>query len=218
MAVIVNILKEVVKLKFNDKMEKLEYEVDCVVEDIRKGKSPGLNIKQLLENIEKAKKEKEKVEKTRKDAERIYDALVIAKKIYDATDKSTTIASALNPAAAAIGYATRFLIDLAEKAGFNIALDSISFDGDSSYRVEGEALSDNDVISYLNRIRKTDVFSKVFLEKSFIKGEGTNIKSFVISISVKAELMNAKNLEEKIEKIDGQLEDEDSQDPESEAN
>lgn len=115
MAVIVNILKEVVKLKFNDKMEKLEYEVDCVVEDIRKGKSPGLNIKQLLENIEKAKKEKEKVEKTRKDAERIYDALVIAKKIYDATDKSTTIASALNPAAAAIGYATRFLIDLAEK-------------------------------------------------------------------------------------------------------
>jgi len=114
--------------------------------------------------------------------------------------------------------ASKVLIDLAEKAGFNIALDSISFDGDTNYKVEGEALSDNDVISYLNRIRKTDIFSKVFLEKSYIKGEGSNIKSFLLSIGVKPELMMAKNLEEKIENENDQLESGNGQDQESEAN
>ena len=91
--------------------------------------------------------------------------------------------------------AAQVLIDLAEKAGFNIALASIVFDGSNKYAVEGEALSDNDVISYLNRIRKTEIFDKVVLEKSFIAVEGSNIKSFVINISVFSDLMNAKNLQ-----------------------
>ena len=91
--------------------------------------------------------------------------------------------------------AAQVLIDLADKAGFNIALASIVFDGSNNYAVEGEALSDNDVISYLNRIRKTEIFDKVVLEKSFIAAEGSNIKSFVINISVFSELMNAKNLQ-----------------------
>ena len=90
--------------------------------------------------------------------------------------------------------AAQVLIDLADKAGFNIALASIIFDGSNNYALEGEALSDNDVISYLNRIRKTEIFDKVILEKSFIAVEGSNIKSFVINISVLSELMNAKNL------------------------
>jgi type IV pilus assembly protein PilN len=92
--------------------------------------------------------------------------------------------------------AAKVLIDLAEKAGFNIALASIVFDGSTSYALEGEALSDNDVISYLNRIRATELFDTVVLEKSFIKTQGTNIKSFIINVSVRLELMNAKSLEE----------------------
>jgi len=91
--------------------------------------------------------------------------------------------------------ASKVLQDLADKAGFNIALASIVFDGINNYAIEGEALSDNDVISYLNRIRKTEIFDKVVLEKSFISVEGSNIKSFVINIGVRPELMNAKNLE-----------------------
>tara|TARA_B110000444_G_scaffold257565_1_gene296278 strand:+ start:1980 stop:3755 length:1776 start_codon:yes stop_codon:yes gene_type:complete len=91
--------------------------------------------------------------------------------------------------------ASQVLQDLAEKAGFNIALSTILFDGGTNYEIEGEALSDNDVISYLNRIRKTEIFDKVVLEKSFIAVEGSNIKSFVIKISVRSELMNAKNLQ-----------------------
>ena len=91
--------------------------------------------------------------------------------------------------------ASQVLLDLADKAGFNIALSTIVFDGNLNYAVEGEALSDNDVISYLNRIRKTEIFDKVVLEKSFISSEGSNIKSFVIKIGVRSELMNAKDLQ-----------------------
>jgi len=111
MAVVVEILKVLVKKEFNEKMIEIEYEVDCIVEDIRKGKSPGLNTKIAMENIEEAVRVRGEVDKVKRDGERIYKALVIAKTVYDATDKSTTIGAALNPAAAAIGYATRFLID-----------------------------------------------------------------------------------------------------------
>ena len=104
MAVVVEILKVLVKKEFNEKMIEIEYEVDCIVEDIRKGKSPDLNARL-----------KGEVDKTKEDAERIYKALVIVKTVYDATDKSTTIGAALNPVAAAIGYATRFLIEAAKK-------------------------------------------------------------------------------------------------------
>jgi type IV pilus assembly protein PilN len=91
--------------------------------------------------------------------------------------------------------AAKVLIDLAEQAGFNIALSAIVFDGTTKYEIEGEALSDGDVINYLTRIRQTDIFEKVVLEKSFIAKEGSNIKSFLINISVKPELMKAKNLQ-----------------------
>ena len=92
-------------------MVEVEHEVDCIVEDIRKGKSPGLNTKIAMENIEEAVRLKGEVDKVKKDGERIYNTLIVAKAVYDATDKSTTIGAALNPVAAAIGYATRFIID-----------------------------------------------------------------------------------------------------------
>ena len=92
--------------------------------------------------------------------------------------------------------AAKVLVDLANKAGFNVALAGIVFDGNSSYLIKGEALSDKDVINYLTRIRDVPIFESVILEKSFIALEGTNIKSFVIKIEVKKELMNAKNLQE----------------------
>ena len=97
--------------------------------------------------------------------------------------------------------AAKVLIDLAGEAGFNIALASIVFDGSTGYSIEGEALSDGDVINYLTRIRQTELFDKVVLEKSYIKSEGTNIKSFVIKIDVKVELMNAKNLQDEVDSM-----------------
>ena len=48
--------------------------------------------------------------------------------------------------------AAKVLIELAGNAGLNIALTKISFDGNITYNIEGEALSDSDVINYLSKI------------------------------------------------------------------
>ena len=91
--------------------------------------------------------------------------------------------------------AAKVLVELAEKAGINIALSTISFDGSVIYSIEGEALSDSDVINYLSRIREIEIFDSVILEKSFIAVEGSNIKSFLIEITVKEDYMSRQNLE-----------------------
>ena len=98
--------------------------------------------------------------------------------------------------------AARVLVDLASKAGSNIALSGVNFDGNYSYVVNGQALSDKDVINYLTRIRDIPIFASVVLEKSFIAMEGSNIKEFLIKIDVYEDLMNAQNLDEKIEGMD----------------
>tara|TARA_B100001121_G_C18547582_1_gene553813 strand:- start:13 stop:765 length:753 start_codon:yes stop_codon:yes gene_type:complete len=90
--------------------------------------------------------------------------------------------------------AAKVLVELAEKAGMNIALATIRFDGNISYEIEGEALSDSDVIKYLSRIREIEIFDSVVLEKSYIAQEGSNIKAFIINIDVKNEFMNLQNL------------------------
>ena len=95
--------------------------------------------------------------------------------------------------------AAKVLVDLANEAGFNIALSGIEFDGNFSYEVNGEALSDKDVINYLTRIRSIPIFASVVLEKSYLAVAGSNIKTFIIQIDVYENLMNAQNLDEAIE-------------------
>ncbi len=91
--------------------------------------------------------------------------------------------------------AAKVLVELAERAGTNIALSSIKFDGLVTYSINGEALSDSDVINYIARIREIKIFESVILEKSFIANDVSNIKSFIINIIVKKEFMMQKNLE-----------------------
>ena len=98
--------------------------------------------------------------------------------------------------------AAKVLVDLSNKAGFNIALSGITFDGGNSYIVNGEALSDVDVINYLTRIRDVPIFKSVILEKSYMALEGTNIKNFIIKIDVHENLMNAQNLQEELESME----------------
>tara|TARA_B100000965_G_scaffold406525_1_gene445916 strand:+ start:371 stop:2155 length:1785 start_codon:yes stop_codon:yes gene_type:complete len=98
--------------------------------------------------------------------------------------------------------AAKVLVSLAEKAGLNIALATIIFDGNVQYKIEGEALSDSDVINYLSRIREIEIFDSVVLEKSFLATEGSNIKSFHINIDVKSEFMSRKNLERNMEAVE----------------
>ena len=59
MAIISEILRKELKKIVHKKIEKLDYEVDCVVEDIRQGQGGGLNTEKIIKTIEKAKKDAE---------------------------------------------------------------------------------------------------------------------------------------------------------------
>ena len=90
--------------------------------------------------------------------------------------------------------AAKVLWDIADAAGVNVALSEVIFDGLNGYTLNGQALSDTDVINYISRIRENPIFLSITLEKSFIADLASEIKSFIIQIKVKPELMNAKTL------------------------
>ena len=92
--------------------------------------------------------------------------------------------------------AAKVLSDIAVAAGGEVALSEVVFDGVNGYTLNGQALSDTDVINYISRIRENPIFLSITLEKSFISDLGSEIKSFIIQIKVKPELMNAKTIEE----------------------
>ena len=87
--------------------------------------------------------------------------------------------------------AAKVLREIAFKAGFNVVLTNLDFNGVEKYEVKGEALSDADVIKYITRVKETNLFENVVLEKSSIATEGSTIKTFVMKIIIKPELINS---------------------------
>ena len=78
------------------------------------------------------------------------------------------------------------------KVGEDIKIvDNLDFNGVEKYEVKGEALSDADVIKYITRVKETNLFENVVLEKSSIATEGSTIKTFVMKIIIKPELINS---------------------------
>ena len=63
------------------------------------------------------------------------------------------------------------------------------------YSVKGEALNDKTVVNYINKVREKEIFNKVVLEKSSIAKEGSKIKTFIVKVYVKPELMNTQNIQ-----------------------
>lgn len=89
----------------------------------------------------------------------------------------------------------KVLKEIAYKAGFNIVLTNLDFDGMDKYAVKGEALSDADVIKYITRVKGTELFQNVVLEKSSIAKEGSTVKKFVMKLIIKPELINSQVIE-----------------------
>ena len=86
-------------------------------------------------------------------------------------------------------YAKMIIEEIAKAAGFKIALDNLSFDGYDTYTLNGQSTSDAELINYITRIKEADVFQNVLLEKSFIEKEGSTIKSFVMKLTVKYDII-----------------------------
>ena len=92
--------------------------------------------------------------------------------------------------------AAKVLSDLAYSAGPGIAFVEIKYEGGEMYSVKGEALNDKTVVDYINEVREKEIFNKVVLEKSSIAKEGSKIKTFIVKVYVKPELMNTQNIKE----------------------
>ena len=91
--------------------------------------------------------------------------------------------------------AAKVLREIAYQAGFNIVLTNLDFNGQEKYEVKGEALSDSDVIKYITRVKETELFENVVLEKSSLAQEGSTIKKFVVKLIIKPELINSQLVE-----------------------
>ena len=118
-----------------------------------------------------------------------YSALISEKdKINEQLKLSETATTNQNIAA-------KVLREIAYQAGFNIVLTNLDFNGQEKYEVKGEALSDADVIKYITRVKKTELFENVVLEKSSLAQEGSTIKKFVVKLIIKPELINSQLVE-----------------------
>lgn len=91
--------------------------------------------------------------------------------------------------------AAKVLREIAYQAGFNIVLTNLDFNGQEKYEVQGEALSDADVIKYITRVKETKLFENVVLEKSSLAQEGSTIKKFIVKLIIKDELINSQLVE-----------------------
>jgi len=115
MAIAADKLRELIRKEVNKNIEKLDHDVDCICEDLRKGKSSGVNIAKTKKFIEDSATVIQKIEKTIETIKKVRTALEATKKATEASRKAGIISGALNPAGAAIGVALEFVITKAEE-------------------------------------------------------------------------------------------------------
>ena len=122
MGIAADALRKVIRDQVNKNIEKLDHDVDCIVKDLRKGKSSGVNIKKTTKFIEDSKEVIEKVDKTLETLKKIEKTLDASRKTAEAARKANVVGSAapgLN-AMAALGVAAEFIIK-----GLNAEVDDL---------------------------------------------------------------------------------------------
>tara|TARA_B100000287_G_scaffold414974_1_gene448076 strand:+ start:1161 stop:1664 length:504 start_codon:yes stop_codon:yes gene_type:complete len=108
-------LRKNIKQELNNNAEKIDHDCDCIVEDIRKGKDQGNNIKKTLKFIEDVSKAIAHIKRIIKTVKSIQETLEATKEVAEAGRKASIISSALNPAAAASAIVQETVIKKAEE-------------------------------------------------------------------------------------------------------
>ena len=105
-------LKKLIDDSIEKEKQKLDKKVDKALNLYRKGseEADGM-VNEVESNIEKAKDAKEKVSDSIESIKSIRKSFDAGRKVAESTEKASTIGSALNPAAAAIAFAQKFIID-----------------------------------------------------------------------------------------------------------
>ena len=105
-------LKKLIDDSIEKEKQKLDKKVDKALNLYRKGseEADGM-VNEVESNIEKAKDAKEKVSDAIDRIKSIRLSFDSGRKVAESTEKASTIGSALNPAAAAIAFAQKFIIE-----------------------------------------------------------------------------------------------------------
>ena len=112
-------LRHLIKQQVNKNIQKLDHDVDCIVKDLRKGKSSGVNVKKTKKFIQDSIELAKKIDKNVKTLKKIQRALENTRKGAEAARKANVVGSAapgLN-AMAALGVAAEFVIEKLKKEG-----------------------------------------------------------------------------------------------------
>ena len=110
MSVISDKLKSTIDKVFSAPKTSISKQIDGIIKNVRLGKSEGKKIKEIKEKIEPTEKTINQVKDAVKTVKSVQESLEAAKIAAEATEKANTIASALNPAAAAIAFAQAFIV------------------------------------------------------------------------------------------------------------
>ena len=94
-------LRSSIKKELSSTSKKIDRDCDCIVEDIRKGKDQGQNIKKTLKFIADVTKAIVYIQGIIKTVKSIQKTVEATQSVAEAGRKASIISSALNPAAAA---------------------------------------------------------------------------------------------------------------------
>ena len=105
-------VKKLIDNEIKKQKDKLDLKVDNAINLYRAGNEKADKLVNDIEkNIEKAKKSKERVDSTIDSIKSIQISFDSSRKVAESTEKASTIGSALNPAAAAVAFVQKFIID-----------------------------------------------------------------------------------------------------------
>ena len=112
MAIAADKLRKLIQEQVDKNIERLEFEVDCIVKDLRRGKPSGFNVKKVTKSIADAKTIAAKIEKNIETIKKIRKALEKAQKASEASRKASVVSAAAPGfnGAAAVGIALEFVI------------------------------------------------------------------------------------------------------------
>ena len=115
MGVIGNKIRDIVKQEINKNTEKIDHQVDCICQDIRKGKGQEKNIKKLKKFIIDSLKVIVIIKTTIETVESLQRSVEAGRKAAEAARKAGLLSSALNPFAAALAWLQETIIKKAEE-------------------------------------------------------------------------------------------------------
>ena len=108
-------LKNIINSVLNAPKDDIEEKIDIIVKNTRLGKDEGDKVKRILDKIEETEGRIEQVKSTIKTVNSVLKSLDAARKAAEATEKASTIGASLNPAAAAVAVAQKYVVENVRK-------------------------------------------------------------------------------------------------------